>query len=81
MNLFVRLGDEVVTPPLDDTGMTRDSALVLLRDWGVKVSERHVSIDEIKHAHRRGDLAEVFGTGTAAVISPGRLGVALHDRI
>ena len=73
MNLFVRLGDEVVTPPLTDTflaGMTRDSALVLLHDWGVKVTERRVSIDELKHAHRRGDLAEVFGTGTAAVISP-----------
>jgi len=73
MNLFVRLGDEVVTPPLTDTflaGMTRDSVLVLLHDWGVKVTERPVSIDELKLAHRRGDLAEVFGTGTAAVISP-----------
>jgi branched-chain amino acid aminotransferase len=50
--------------------MTRDSALVLLHDWGVKVTERPVSIDELKHAHRRGELAEVFGTGTAAVISP-----------
>ena len=53
MNLFVRLGDEVVTPPLTDTflaGMTRDSALVLLHDWGVKVTERRVSIDELKRA-------------------------------
>jgi branched-chain amino acid aminotransferase len=73
MNLFVRIGDEVLTPPLDDTflaGMTRDSVLALLRDWGTKVTERRVSIDELRHAHAHGELAEVFGTGTAAVISP-----------
>lgn len=73
MNLFVRIGDEVLTPPLDDTflpGITRDSVLALLRDWSVKVTERKVSVDELRHAHARGDLAEVFGTGTAAVVSP-----------
>ncbi|HXS25941.1 MAG TPA: branched-chain amino acid aminotransferase [Gemmatimonadales bacterium] len=73
MNLFVRIGDEVLTPPLDDTflaGITRNSVLTLLRDWGTKVAERRVSIDELRHAHAHGDLAEVFGTGTAAVISP-----------
>ncbi len=78
MNLFVRLGDEIVTPPLDGTilaGITRDSSLRLLRDWGLPVSERRVSIDEIRRAHARGELQEVFGTGTAAVISPvGELG-------
>ena len=73
MNLFVRIGDEVATPPLDGTilaGITRDSSLRLLRDWGVPVTERRISIDEIKRAHARGELKEVFGTGTAAVISP-----------
>jgi branched-chain amino acid aminotransferase len=73
MNLFVRIGDEVLTPPLGGTilaGMTRDSALTLLREWGVKVSERPVSIDEIRDAHASGQLKEVFGAGTAAVISP-----------
>jgi branched-chain amino acid aminotransferase len=78
MNLFVRIGDEIVTPPLDGTilaGITRDSSLRLLRDWGLPVSERRISIDEIKRAHARGELKEVFGTGTAAVISPvGELG-------
>ena len=78
MNLFVRLGDEVVTPPLDGTilaGITRDSSLRLLREWGLAVSERRVSIDEIRRAHARGELKEVFGTGTAAVVSPvGELG-------
>jgi branched-chain amino acid aminotransferase len=73
MNLFVRIGDEVVTPPLGDTllaGITRDSVLVLLRDWGVPVSERPLSVDELREAYRRGELREAFGTGTAAVISP-----------
>ncbi len=78
MNLFVRIGDEVVTPPLDDTllaGVTRLSVLALLRDWGVKVTERRLSIDEIRAAQENGTLREIFGTGTAAVISPvGELG-------
>jgi branched-chain amino acid aminotransferase len=73
MNIMVRIGDEVVTPPLAGTilaGVTRDSALALLREWGVQVSERRVSIDEVLAAAERGTLREVFGTGTAAVISP-----------
>ena len=78
MNLFVRIGDEVITPPLEDTflpGITRESVLTLLRDWGAKVSERKLSIDELRAAHQKGELREVFGTGTAAVISPvGALG-------
>ena len=78
MNLFLCIDDEVVTPPLEGTllrGMTRESALTLLRDWGVKVSERRVSLEEIRVAHARGGLREVFGTGTAAVVSPvGELG-------
>ncbi len=73
MNLMVTIGDEVVTPPLAGTilpGVTRDSALALLRKWGLRVSERQVSIDEVVAAHERGRLKEVWGTGTAAVISP-----------
>jgi branched-chain amino acid aminotransferase len=74
MNIMVKLGDEIVTPPLVSNtilpGVTRDSALTLMRDWGLKVSERPVGIDEVAAAHRRGALAEVWGTGTAAVISP-----------
>ena len=81
MNLFVRIGDEVITPPLGEgtllAGVTRNSALTLLRDWGMKVTERRISFDEIKQAHAAGELKEVFGTGTAAVISPvGELGFA-----
>jgi branched-chain amino acid aminotransferase len=73
MNLFLRIGDEIITPPLEGTflpGITRESALTLLRDWGMKVSERKLSVGEVREAHRKGELREVFGTGTAAVISP-----------
>jgi branched-chain amino acid aminotransferase len=74
MNIMVMIGDEVMTPPLTShtilPGVTRDSALTLMRDWGLRVSERQVSIEEVAAAHRRGVLKEVWGTGTAAVISP-----------
>jgi branched-chain amino acid aminotransferase len=73
MNIMVRVGDEVVTPPLAGTilpGVTRDSVLTLMHRWGLRVSERQISIDDVVHAHKRGALKEVWGTGTAAVISP-----------
>ncbi len=73
MNIMVKIAGEVITPPLTGTilpGVTRDSALTLLRDWGGKVSERQVSIDEVVDAYTAGTLEEIFGTGTAAVISP-----------
>ena len=73
MNIMVKIGDEIVTPPLAGTilpGVTRDSALTLMRHWGLRVSERPISIDEVVDAHRSGALQEVWGTGTAAVISP-----------
>jgi branched-chain amino acid aminotransferase len=73
MNIMVKIAGEVITPPLAGTilpGVTRDSALTLLRDWGVSVSERQISIHDVVAAHAKGTLEEVFGTGTAAVISP-----------
>ena len=73
MNIMVKIGDEVITPPLTGTilpGVTRDSALTLMREWDLKVSERQISIDEAILAHKQGTLKEVWGTGTAAVISP-----------
>ena len=80
MNVFVRIGDEVITPPLDGTilpGMTRLSALQLLRDWGMHVSERTIRVSELRAAAKAGTLHEAFGAGTAAVISPiGALGTA-----
>jgi branched-chain amino acid aminotransferase len=72
MNVFFRIGDTVVTPPLEDSllpGVTRDSVLALLREWKVKVEERPVTIAEVAEASARGELQEAFGTGTAATIS------------
>jgi len=73
MNIMVKIGDEVATPPLTGAilpGVTRDSVLTLLREWGLPVRERQVSIDEVWAASKQGTLREVWGTGTAAVISP-----------
>jgi len=73
MNVFFKLGDEVVTPELSGSilsGITRMSVLELLRKWDVKVTERKISIDEIMQAAENGTLTEAWGTGTAAVISP-----------
>jgi branched-chain amino acid aminotransferase len=73
MNIMVKIDGEVITPPLTGTilpGVTRDSVLTLLRDWGLRVAERQIGIDEVVAAHATGRLEEVWGTGTAAVISP-----------
>lgn len=73
MNVFFVLNGEVVTPALTGSilpGITRKSCLQLLREEGIPVSERRISIDEIMEAGKKGTLEEVFGTGTAAVISP-----------
>ena len=78
MNIMVKIGDEIVTPPLNGSilaGVTRDSILSLMRSWGLKVSERQISIDEVMEAGADGTLSEMWGTGTAAVVSPvGELG-------
>ncbi len=73
MNIFFKIDGEVLTPELNGSilaGITRDSSIEVLKSWGIKVSERRISIDEIYAAHANGKLEEVFGTGTAAVISP-----------
>ncbi len=73
MNIMFRLGAEVVTPPLTGSilpGVTRDSALTLLREWGITVSERQIEVGEVIAAARSGRLSEAWGSGTAAVISP-----------
>ncbi len=73
MNVFFKINGEVVTPSLEGSilpGITRDSVIFLLKHWGVKVTERKVSAQELYEAHAAGKLEEAFGTGTAAVISP-----------
>ena len=73
-NAFFRINDEVITAPLDSgtilPGITRNSVIQLLKKWGVKISERKLSIDEIIAASKNGTLQEIFASGTAAVISP-----------
>ena len=74
MNIMLQIGDEVITPPLAGTilaGVTRDSALTLMREWGLRVV-RAADHDRRgrRAAARKGTLKEVWGTGTAAVISP-----------
>ena len=73
MNIFFKIGDEIVTPALNGSilaGITRDSVLKVLQANGYKAGERRISIDELCEAYKEGKLEEVFGTGTAAVISP-----------
>ncbi len=73
MNIFFVIGDEVITPALNGSilpGITRDSVIQLAKHWGMKVTERRISIDEVFDAYKAGNLKEIFGSGTAAVISP-----------
>ncbi len=73
MNILFVINGEIVTPPLGGSilpGITRDSVLTLARHWGIPVTERPIAIEEILTAHKDGSLDEIFGTGTAAVISP-----------
>ena len=83
MNIFFRLKDEVVTPPLGGTilpGVTRDSVLTIARHWGLPVNERPISVEEVVESIQTGDMLEMFGTGTAAVIAPvGTLSYRGHD--
>jgi len=73
MNIFFKIKGELITPALNGSilgGITRKTVIELAREWGVKVSERQISIDEVFAAHAKDELEEVFGSGTAAVISP-----------
>jgi len=72
MNILFLIGDTLVTAPAGDTilnGITRDSVLTLARDWGMKVEERKVSVEEVIEAAKSGELKEAFGAGTAATIA------------
>ncbi|PJA98061.1 MAG: branched chain amino acid aminotransferase [Ignavibacteriales bacterium CG_4_9_14_3_um_filter_30_11] len=73
MNIFVEFKDEIATPKLNGSilpGVTRRSVIQLLKDNGKNVTERGISIDEVIAAYKNGTLISLFGTGTAAVISP-----------
>ena len=73
MNVFFIIGNTAITPDLGAgtilAGVTRDSAITILKDMGFNVEERSLSIDDVIDAYKAGILYEVFGTGTAATIS------------
>lgn len=75
MNILFKINGEVVSPsPEIQTsildGITRRTVIAVAKDWGVPTVERKISIDEVIQAYEDGTLEEVFGSGTAAVISP-----------
>lgn len=73
MNIMFKIDGEIITAPTDGSilpGITRKSCIEILKSWGLKVSERRLSIDELVAAAEAGKLEEAFGTGTAAVITP-----------
>lgn len=73
MNIFFKIDGTLITPQLNGSilpGITRDSVLTLCKEWGIPTEERLISVEELLEAQNNGKLEEVFGTGTAAVISP-----------
>lgn len=73
MNIFFKINGTIVTPMLNGSilpGVTRRTCIELCKSWGYEVEERKISVQELEEAARTGSLEEVWGTGTAAVISP-----------
>ncbi len=73
MNIFFKINGKVITPALNGSilpGVTRNSVIAVCKHWGYDVEERKVSVEELVNAAQTGELEEVFGTGTAAVVSP-----------
>lgn len=73
MNVFFRVNDKLLTAPISDRildGVTRKSVIALAKQDNIAVEERRVPISEIVEASKNGSLKEIFGAGTAAVISP-----------
>ena len=73
MNIFFKINGKIVTPELNGSilpGVTRNSVIQMCKHLGYEVEERKISVDELIAAAKDGSLEEVYGTGTAAVISP-----------
>lgn len=73
MNVFFRIKDTLLTAPTSDRildGITRKSLLALAEKMGIAVEVRPVLVQELVESSKNGDLKEIFGAGTAAVVSP-----------
>ena len=73
MNIFFRISNKLITPQLTDTildGVTRKSVITVAKDSGIDVEIRDIEVSEIIQEYENGNLTEVFGAGTAAVIAP-----------
>ncbi len=72
MNIFFVFNDEIVTPATNGAilhGITRDSIIHILQSEGKNVNERKLSIEEVRERYEKGELKEIFGSGTAAVVA------------
>ena len=73
MNIFMRINETLITAPTSDRildGITRKSIIEIAKDMGIKVEVRIIKVSEVVEAAKNGSLKEMFGAGTAAVISP-----------
>ncbi len=73
MNIFIRIGDTLITGPTSDRildGITRKSILEIAKDEGIATEVRKITVTEVVEAAKNGTLKEMFGAGTAAVVSP-----------
>ncbi len=73
MNMFIRINDTLITAPTSESildGITRKSIIEIAKDEGIEVEVRKIKVDELVKAAKNGSLKEMFGAGTAAVISP-----------
>lgn len=73
MNIFIRINDTLITGPTSDRildGITRKSIIEIAKDENIKVEVRKITVTEVVEAAKNGSLKEMFGAGTAAVISP-----------
>lgn len=73
MNIFVRIGDKLVTCPVGDRildGVTRKSVIALAEDQGIELEIRPIKVQELLDGMKNNSLKELFGSGTAAVINP-----------
>ncbi len=73
MNIFFRIKDKLITAPTNDRildGITRKSIIQLAKDNNIDIEVRNIKVSEIKEAAEKGELKELFGSGTAAVVNP-----------